>query len=225
MGNSGTRNGLKVVLIVAFVACILPAGANAQFSTKGICDGVGASVVINSLSHSSGVLSASGDWSVSGNADGMWFDYYIDTTKYQSESKSGTEGSWTFQDDYNSACTHTFKVTACPMVGATICWAHCYSDSENFRVGPVMAAITSCTWEPDCEWGLIISGTCTANYGSPYCPSDEPYWAVGDSSFEKGVWSDQVIIRCEMGKSVKFKAKDSLTGKWSNVDQWPCCAD
>ncbi|MCP4656311.1 MAG: hypothetical protein GY856_12935 [bacterium] len=224
MKNRRIRTGLKVSLMAALVLSLLPTMSSAQFVYKGDCAGVSAAVDITTVSHSNGVVTADGTWQVSGGANGIYLRYYIDNVLYQSEHLSGTSGNWDFEEDYNTPCTHILKVIGCPKVDSTICYSHCASDSEPFRVGEPQAEITSCTWNvASCETS-IATGTCTGNYGSPDCPSDDPYWGKNGSGYTKGSWTQAVTCQ-PMWDFISFKVKDKYTGDESSSSSWPCCAE
>lgn len=173
--------------VFAVLLLLGTATASAQtFGAFGTCTGTSASVAISSVDYtcSTAEVDASGTWSVT-NADGVRLDYFIDSTLYQSETRYGTSGSWSFGDTASLSGSHSFRVDAYPVVTSggveTTCLQHGTYDTESFGGCPLplVATITGCTWNqdpvkaicyPDCT-GSASGGT------SPYSYT----WGVQDS--------------------------------------------
>lgn len=233
MRHFGISLRTGIVIVFLLVVGTLSNAAGAQFSAQGLCAGTSSNVSISSVSHDScgNVVSADGSWDVSGGASGVQLDYYIDSTLYQSETKTGvTWGNWGFDDNFSSTGSHTFLVYAYPIVdngsGYTTCLQHGSSASRAFTVsaaGAPTATIDVCLWNCDFFSG-DCTGTCSGS-ATGGCPGYTPYWDTG-SGFSLGTYMSR-SISCNFLTTnfhVRFKVKDQ-NGNFSNIAEWPCGMD
>ncbi len=217
------KRNASIVLTILLIVTVLPtAGVMAQdqealkhcLSPLGLCDGTGATITIFSVSATcTGIASASGSWTVSGGANGAYFEYYVDGQRVQSEAKSGTGGSWVFRDGPYSLGTHTFEVKIYPMASGTICWSHGSSASRNFSVDPCPPTVSlTCRsiGHPTYECTGWVSGG-----ASPYIP----YWKLSNYPWYQrpggsGPFTEQFVCKTKM--QVSFKVWDE-NGQFSNT--------
>lgn len=192
-----------VVVVLALVA-----GAPAPAAILGDCTGTWASVAITSSSHDcfADELVASGSWWVGGGANGVRLKYYIDGQLYQQETRSGTDGTWYFADDFDALCrSHTFQVVAIARVGTTDCLEHDDSDSVGFPSLP--SASMDCTVSGHPQYHCVG----TASGGEPLYTAE---WKEGSynwvpaypTSPSSGPWSRSFI--CKSNVLIRFRVTD-----------------
>jgi hypothetical protein len=173
-------------------------------------------------------IQAGGTWSAAGGADGVLLEYRVDMDRYQSETRTGTAGTWSISQDFNLCGKHTLRVFAMPMVRDGDRLVHCLERGTS-APQPVdlpcepVARIDSCTWkcsEDEC------AGSCTAS-AQAGVPDYVAHWGINDSGyaavegFSRGPWTREVV--CRPGERITFKVRGrNGTGRWSNVAERAC---
>lgn len=141
-------------LLAALTLALTPdaTAASSKLSFLGDCTTVAAAVNISSLQVSEvppRVITATGTWGVSGSANKVHLQYFIDGgSPWQTETFNGTGGNWQFIDGPVTAGGHVLKVVAYPMVNSTVCWQHGAEVTQAFMVQPFL-----CRPLPQClDW-------------------------------------------------------------------------
>lgn len=136
---------------LAGLALLLVAAVPAAAATQADCTGTYAYGSIYDVSHSSGVVSADGYYSVGGGATDARLDYYVDDDVIASEDLYSTSGYWDISDNYSGTCAHDFSVLVCPKVcdagGCVTCLQHCDLTEEEFVAQPCAPTLSL----DDCE--------------------------------------------------------------------------
>jgi hypothetical protein len=198
-----------LVSIVVAVLTLVP-GAPLQGAALGICTGTWASVHISYLHYDcfADELQANGQWWVGGGANGVRLKYFIDGQLYQNETKSGTDGTWRFADDFDALCrSHTFQVVAIARVGSTDCLEHDDADSAGFPSLPSASM--------DCSGGhpqYYCVGTVSG--GEPLYTAE---WKEGGygwvpaypTSPSSGPWSRSFV--CKSSVLIRFRVTDACS--------------
>lgn len=216
-----------ILLTVAAVLSSSPAPAQpAQPAQQGPCAGVKASVTLDRQTVENGVIKAGGTWQVSGGAVGVLIEPRIEADRWQSETFTGTSGTWDFNQALKWAkCGHYgFRVYAYPSVKVNGHLYHCLDNDSSvpwrFDVpcGP-QAEITHCDWEcGEGEGGDQCVGTCVGSVTSG-TPPYQPFWGLNDGGYEpgekaaSGPWSE--VVHCRVGDprdKVSFKVRDRNGG-------------
>jgi hypothetical protein len=199
-----------------------------------VCASTGAGVAIKDVSVQDGILKASGTWTAQG-ASSVLLEYRIDSDRMQTESRTGTSGTWEYAESIGRIprCgRHTFRVFVFPSVKDGSRLAHCLeqsqSDPRNFNVScaPV-ASLGLCEWECADEPEPRCAGICngSARGGSVQKVAS---WGLNNANFAEikertpeGNWPFQVL--CSPGDKVSFKVRD-LGGsqETSNVAERLC---
>lgn len=139
-------------LALALVPNHVATAASNRLSFLGDCTNTGAAVAISSIQVSElppRNITATGTWSVSGSANKVHLQYFIDGgSPWQTETHNGTGGNWLFVDGPVTAGAHTLRVVAYPVVNSTICWQHGTQTTQSFVVPPLV-----CRPLPQClDW-------------------------------------------------------------------------
>jgi len=206
----------------ALVALALMAGAPSHAAILGDCTGTWASVNITYLNYdcfADEVVAYGGWWVGGGSANGVRLKFYIDGQLYQQETKSGTDGTWYFADDFDALCrSHTFQVVAIARVGTTDCLEHDDTDSEWFPSLPSSSVSCSVSSHPQYHC------TGTASGGEPLYTAE---WKEGDynwvpaypTSPSTGPWSRSFV--CKSTVRIRFRVTDEC-GCTSNASLGWC---
>jgi hypothetical protein len=220
---------MKKLSILLFLLS-MPAAAGAAE----VCASAGAGVAITDISIQNGLLKASGTWTAQG-ASGVLLEYRIDSDRMQTESRTGTSGTWEYTEPVEKIprCgRHTLRVFVFPSVTDGTRLAHCLersqSDPRNFNIScaPV-ASLGFCEWECADEPEPRCAGLCSgsARGGSVQKVAS---WGLNGTNFEEikertpeGTWTFHVT--CSPGDKVSFKVRD-LGGsrETSNVAERSC---
>jgi hypothetical protein len=85
------------------------------------------SLTLYGISIYQGEMAGNGGWSVSGGANAIRLDYYVDGGLYTSEVRHGTSGTWYFSQSGFACGPHLFEVRASPAIidsngNQTYCW-------------------------------------------------------------------------------------------------------
>lgn len=144
---------------------------------------------ISGISTYQGEMVGAGSWAVTYPANAVWLDYYIDGVKQSSEQRTSEtrSGSWSFSKTGVSCGSHTFQVTAYPMIvysgGSSVCW----SNTSQTR--------TQVVSEPCPEYcGDYV---CNGNEDTWSCPSDCGY--CGDYICDPGRGEDSWSCSMDCG--------------------------
>ncbi len=185
-----------VVILALFAS--LAYGGESKVQTRGLCDGTWASVSGSGYPGCNDyVVSWSGSWSVGGGANGAYLQYFVNGVLYQTESKSGTSGSWSFSDDV-SCNDYVVSVDIYPKVGGTVCWTHGDSIDDFFE---------GCS-DTDVSLTCHDVGNYVKAYGS-YTGSSGPYtsqWDTG-SGWVNGP-PGTLVVPCPPSGVIKFRVLD-----------------
>lgn len=170
-------------LTVALLLAAVPAAGQILWD-QGNCTDTSATVAIGSVSYdcSLGRITASGTWSVT-SAVGIHLEYSIDGVLYQSETRYGSNGTWSFVDDVVlSDASHTFRIDGYPVVDdgsvETTCWQHGTNVSQGFSVACVLSA-----WINECSWSCSSKNLCYGTCPGAVSGGTAPYyytWGVED---------------------------------------------
>ncbi|HEX5753893.1 MAG TPA: hypothetical protein VFZ09_47355 [Archangium sp.] len=93
-----------------------------------MCSGTSVSALdFYGISTYQGEMAGNGGWAVSGGANAIYLDYYVDGALYSSELRMGLSGTWYFSQGGISCGSHLFEVKASPAVidssgNQTYCW-------------------------------------------------------------------------------------------------------
>ena len=148
--------------------------------SAGVCSDTSAFVQISSVNYQHGDVLADGTWSVSGGANSVRLQYRIDTSLFQTETQSGTAGSWSFVDDFNGGCgSHAFQVCAAPRVvtssSTTVCVDHETCQSDSFSICCLTADIDG-DFTPDpftfTTYDAVVQGSTTSALSYRWDKSD-----------------------------------------------------
>ena len=216
---------MMVVLAAVMPGQSIAAAPPAPPAPTANCSGVSASVNIEAIGATqSGTVTASGAWSVGGGASGAYIKYYIDSTLWQTEHKTGTSGPWEFEDEPVSVGLHTFTVYVYPKKDGAICWTHGDSASQPVTVpSPNPSVRITCVsiGYPvyECTGSVVKGGN------APFTP----YWNFDGGSFYQygtpgpGPWSRQYVCKTSSNYNIGFKVRDNL-GYESNEAHTICNA-
>lgn len=82
-----------------------------------LCSGTSVSALsLYGISTYQGEMAGNGGWVVSGGANAVWLDYFVDGSIYVSEVRTGASGTWYFSHGGIACGPHLFEVKAYPAV-------------------------------------------------------------------------------------------------------------
>jgi hypothetical protein len=228
IGTEHFMNRAGILGACGLVLVLFPAVAGAA-GTAERCAAASTQVSVQTSSVQGWSIQAAGIWSAAGGADGVLLEYRIDMDRYQSETRTGTSGSWSISQEYLHHCgKHTLRVFSFPMIRDGDRVVACLENGSStprpfeFSCEPV-ARIDSCDWkcsEDECR------GTCTGS-AREGVPDYAAYWGLNNAHYEAvegftpGPWTHDVT--CQPGEKVTFKVRGrNGTGVWSKVAERVC---
>ena len=191
------------------------------------CSGTSAFVAISSVNYSSQQVLADGTWSVSGGADSVRLQHFIDGTLFQDGSQSGTTGSWSFIDDFAQCGDDLpFKACAAPRVcdgsGCTVCVEHETCKQKLFDSTDCSLTVSGplCSWT--CSGFEFIGAECTGSCSVTASGGEAPYsalWHINGTpahiqSSSTGTFNLSQID-CLSGDSIRVDITDDNNGSGS----------
>jgi hypothetical protein len=169
-------------------ARLAPSEESLSTQRQALCSGTSVSgLSISGVSSWGGELAGSGNWAVSGGANAVRLEYWVDGSLRVSEERTGSSGTWYFSTQGITCGSHTFEVRAYPMVvdsagNRTTCWSSPGMSSSQSVTQACPTASLSCS--RNLSTGDV---SCTGS-GSGGAPPYQYYWqsAMSDDS---GSWS------------------------------------
>jgi hypothetical protein len=203
---------------------LAPSGDTLGTQRSALCSGTSVSTLnISGISSWGGEMAGNGNWAVSGGANAVRLEYWVDGTLRTSEERPGTSGTWYFSTLGITCGAHTFEVKAIPMVmdsagTDTTCWSSPGLSASQAVTQDCPTASLSCSRSSSSF--ITCTGSGSGGSGSPYSAlwQEEVQFDDGSeyiSTWDQGAFTQPFFCQYTTFRTpsdrltVRFKVRDS----------------